>query len=191
MDTTDVKTDVYPAAQPAEYRWETHIFKPIPSPLFLEAIKPRFPLRDLDTPLHPPGILLNAVYASAVLHHFGTQALKDRITKSWKEHYYPDGVMDVMHANQKAINDERAAAEEKIRVQRQGRDERATRYGSRHVPGTAKSSDMKVAGQNGLNGWVQAGRLNQAEPAELEVAAELGLGLDITQTRIYFLSNLG
>ncbi len=40
-----------------------------------------------DTPASewPPPILLDAVYAGAVLHNFGTQTLKDEIAAAWKD----------------------------------------------------------------------------------------------------------
>lgn len=57
----------------------------------------------------PPAILLDAVYASALLHHFGTQELKDTVTSSWGEIFNPGGIM---------TTDER---EEMIRLQAQNR----------------------------------------------------------------------
>jgi len=83
--------------------------------------------------------LFDAVYAGAVLHHFGTQTLKDDVAATWKDTFYPDGVMTAADADYKAIMDERAAAAKRAWNQAQ---ERGTRYEARGGPDTL---DMLMA----------------------------------------------
>ena len=47
----------------------------------------------------PPAILFDAVYAGAVLHYFGTQALKDEVSRGWEDALYPGGIATVPHAD--------------------------------------------------------------------------------------------
>ena len=46
-----------------------------------------------DTPQWPPAILFDAVYAGALLHHFGTQELKDTLATTWRDVFNPHGTM--------------------------------------------------------------------------------------------------
>jgi hypothetical protein len=58
----------------------------------------------------PPAILLDAVYISAVLYHFGTPSLKDSISSVWKGTYHPGGVKTTEQADYKALIYERDQA---------------------------------------------------------------------------------
>jgi len=101
--------DVDPTLLGTEKRCVAHVFEPQRD--FLPGTS--IPLGSLvqisDTPLWPPAILLDAVYAGALLHHFGTQELKDTVTSTWGEIFNPGGIM---------TTDER---EEMIRLQAQNR----------------------------------------------------------------------
>ncbi len=89
----------------------THLFQPNKrTALGRETLPLGSPLRISDTPEWPPPILFDAVYASAVLHHFGTQTLKDEVAATWKDTFDPGGVMAAADANYKVITDERSAA---------------------------------------------------------------------------------
>ena len=45
------------------------------------------------TPDWPLAILFDAVYATAVLHDFGTQELQDAVTNVWKKSFDPGGII--------------------------------------------------------------------------------------------------
>lgn len=75
------------------------------------------PLRISDTATWPPAILFDAVYAGAVVHHFGTKALVAEFTASWESSYYPGGVTAATAANLKANTDRRAADKHKSETQ--------------------------------------------------------------------------
>jgi hypothetical protein len=78
MDTSDIDL----TAPPAERMCTAHLFRPDkPFALGDRTLPLGSPLRisDNDT-LWPPAILFDAVYAGAVLHHVGTQTLKDEVT---------------------------------------------------------------------------------------------------------------
>ena len=51
------------------------------------------PVRISDTPQWPPAILFDAVYAGSLLHHFGTQELKDTLATTWEDVFNPRGTM--------------------------------------------------------------------------------------------------
>lgn len=124
--------DIDPTAPPAERRCTTHLFQ-LDKPSFLGGLgapPSGSPLRLSDTPEWPPPILFDAVYAGAVLHHFGTQILKDEVLATWKGTFYPGGVMATAHADYK---DGRAAIAEKTQNQTQ---DRKARYEARGVPDT-------------------------------------------------------
>ena len=58
--------------------------------------------------LWPTPILFDAIYAGTVLHHFGTPILKDEVVTTWKDTFYPDGVITTAHVDYKVITDEKA-----------------------------------------------------------------------------------
>jgi hypothetical protein len=127
--------DIDPTAPPAKRKCTAHRFRLNDPVSFggLGAPPSGSPLRLSDTPECPPPILFDAVYAGAVLHHFGTQILKDEVVATWKETFYPSGVMTTAHADYKVITDERAATME--RTQNQTHDRKA-RYEARGSPDT-------------------------------------------------------
>ena len=122
MDTPDVD----PTAPPGEKRCTAHLFEPR-KPYRLGTSPSGSPLRISDTPAWPPTILFDAVYASTVLHHFGTQTLKDVVAATWMDTFYPGGVTDQAHAE--ALTD----SEERTQKHAQARQ---TRYEARTVPDT-------------------------------------------------------
>jgi len=54
-------------------------------------------------------ILFDAVYTSAVLHNFGTQEVKDAVTKAkvWKDSFDPGGIITGVEDHK--VSDERSA----------------------------------------------------------------------------------
>ncbi|KAF9462692.1 hypothetical protein BDZ94DRAFT_1282844 [Collybia nuda] len=130
MNTADIDL----TASPDEKRCTAHLFAPNYPGAFGGMRVPPFgsPLRISDTPDWPPAIVFDAVYASAVLHHFGTQILKDVIVKTWMD-TYAEGIMGQAHAEFKSITNARALAEAKRQKRAQ---ERQTRYEARAVPDT-------------------------------------------------------
>jgi hypothetical protein len=134
MDTSDVDS----TAPPAEPRCTAHLFRPDTPSFFRirgrEILPSGSPLQISDDPKWPPGILFDAVYAGAVLHHFGTQTLKDEVAATWKDTFYPGGVITAADADYKVTTDERAAAAKRSRNQ--------ARYEARGGPDTL---DMLIA----------------------------------------------
>jgi hypothetical protein len=88
-------TDIDPSAPPTEKRCTTHLFLSSTelTPFLKAALNPGSQLQVFNTSQYPPAILFDATYASAILYHFGTQALKDHITKTWKDIAYTGQVM--------------------------------------------------------------------------------------------------
>lgn len=79
MDTTDVD----PTAPPAQKQCISHLFEPAPPGTITSGST--FQISDIHR--FPPAIIFDAVYAGAVLHHFGTQTLKDMVTANWEDTY--------------------------------------------------------------------------------------------------------
>ena len=125
-------SDIDPTVQQEDQRCTAHLFSPD------ERLALGNPMLPLGSPLHisdtaewPPAILFDAVYADAVIRKFGTQTLKDEISETWKNIFYPGGVMTVGQADYKALIDERATAAERSQNQAQ---ERKARYEARRGP---------------------------------------------------------
>jgi len=116
--------DVDPTAPPTERRCTAHVFD-LGNPFVLgdPRLSSGSPIRISDTPEWPPAILFDAVYAGAVLHHFGTQKLEDAVAATWNDTFYPGGVMTAREADFKVIEDQRTATEE--RRETQAKDRRA------------------------------------------------------------------
>ena len=109
--------DINPTAPPAEKACTAHLFQPDDRLSLGDRTLPLGSLlRISNTPEWPPTILFDAVYAGAVLHHFGTQTLKDEVTVTWKDIY-------------RVIVDEKSAAAKKVQKQ-----EREARYQARASP---------------------------------------------------------
>ena len=111
MDTSDID----PTAPPAETRYTAHLFQPDErTALENMALPLGSPLHISEDPtLWPPAILFDAVYATAVLVHFGAQAMKDEVTKTWKNSFYPGGIITAAHADYKVNTDERVVSAER------------------------------------------------------------------------------
>ncbi|KAH8998378.1 hypothetical protein EDB86DRAFT_2774895, partial [Lactarius hatsudake] len=69
-------TNIDPTAPPAQKQYISHIFKPGPPGMVPSGST--FQVSDIDR--FPPAIIFDAVYAGAILHHFGMQTLKDIVT---------------------------------------------------------------------------------------------------------------
>ncbi|KAF8912190.1 hypothetical protein CPB84DRAFT_1902336 [Gymnopilus junonius] len=96
-------TDIDPNALSTEKRCTSHFFRHLVAPTIQSFSNSR--IHSSYAPNYPPAILFDAVYASAVMHHFGTQSLKDGITETWKDTFDPGGVTSVEEAEYKAILD--------------------------------------------------------------------------------------
>jgi hypothetical protein len=123
--------DVDPSASPTEKRCTGHSFKPGRLSLAGNIGGPPSgaPVRLSDTAC-PPAILFDAVYAGAVIFHFGTKTLRDASTV-WRNAFSPGGVRTAANAEYKAITDKRAATQTKTEDEAQ---ERQTRYKARSGP---------------------------------------------------------
>jgi len=130
MTTSDIDL----TAPEDKERYTVHLFLP-EDPRSLGApdrVRSGSSLRVPDTTDNwPPDILFDVVYAGAVLKHFSTPTLLDELTGSWKDTFYPGGVMTATQADYKAITDEHAAAGERKEKQAQ---ERHARHEARHGP---------------------------------------------------------
>lgn len=105
--------DVDPGAPPDEKMCTSHIFKPIHNRLLCDIMNPGSQIQLLNAHKDPPAIIFDAVYAGAVVRHFGTQAFKDVVSTSWKPVFYPHEVMSAAEVDQKTINNARAAKKRK------------------------------------------------------------------------------
>ncbi|KAF8889519.1 hypothetical protein CPB84DRAFT_1837553 [Gymnopilus junonius] len=134
MDTSDVD----PTAPPEEKRCTAQLFEPSdPLSLFFGGAPPSgIPIRLSDTPDWPPASLFDAVYATAVLRHFGAQELKIKVTTTWNDTFCPDGVMNQAHAEKKARNDSETANLDKAQQQSLARQARLKARAGRAVPDT-------------------------------------------------------
>ncbi|KAF8882623.1 hypothetical protein CPB84DRAFT_1686627, partial [Gymnopilus junonius] len=83
MNTTDIDLN----ASPTEKRYTPHFFRHYVSPTIQSSSGAL--LQSSCGPIYPPAILFDAIYASAVLHHFGTESLKDGITVAWQHTFHP------------------------------------------------------------------------------------------------------
>src|SRR5579863_8306326 len=109
MNMSDIKS----TTPPAEKRCTAHLFWDDKLSLGRDSLPLGSPLQISDSPLWPPAILFDAIYAATVLHHFGTQTLKDEVAASWKHAFDPGGVMTTAQVDYNAITDETAAAAER------------------------------------------------------------------------------
>jgi len=86
--------DVDPTSPPTKRKCITHASRP--GRLLLPGTTSTplgSPVRISDTPQSPPAVLFDAVYAGALLHHFGTQELKDTLVTTWGDVFNSGGVM--------------------------------------------------------------------------------------------------
>lgn len=109
--------DVDPTAQPAEGRCTAHLFQQAGTPAALgclgsSALPSGSPLRISDGPEWPPPVLFDAVYADAVLCHFGTQTLEDEVTATWKDTFYPGGIKTASATHTRRLREARRESPE-------------------------------------------------------------------------------
>ena len=109
--------DVNPPGPPEERRCASHALITEFSPLLELALKHNSPVRMSNDENWPPAILFDGIYAGAVVHHFGTQALGDKVIEKWKTVYYPDGNMTVAERAYKAILGREAKYKRMTRMQ--------------------------------------------------------------------------
>lgn len=99
MDTADIN----PSVLQTEKWYTTHLFEPDPLHLGDSALSSGSLLHILgDQNEWPPDIIFDLVYASAVLHHFATEQLKGEINHTFKDIFYPGGVMTAAQVEHKA-----------------------------------------------------------------------------------------
>jgi len=120
--------DVDPSASPTEKRCTGHSFKPGRLSLAGNTGGPPSgaPVRLSDTAF-PPSIIFDAVYAGAVVFHFGTEKLREASTL-WRNAFAPSGVRTAANTEYKAIIGQRVATETKTEDEA---PERQTRYEAR------------------------------------------------------------
>jgi len=80
------KDDVDLTAPPREKRLTAHIQTDVQLPAGL--VSGTATRRISDSPQFPPDILFDAIYASFILSHFGTESVRDRITAKWEDTFY-------------------------------------------------------------------------------------------------------
>jgi trans-aconitate methyltransferase len=128
MDTTDVDSN----ADIGQARYTSHLFdrsiEMVASP---SGSAVRVPA---DMSAWPPSTLFDAVYASAVVRHFGS-AVKDAL-KKWEDVFYPGGPMKAVHVDIKRRRDQSNADKENCIMQKEARqqrlDQRNGRTNGRH-----------------------------------------------------------
>lgn len=98
MDTTDVDPD----ADRTEVRFTSHQFKSLKPVAGPSGSALRVPS---DLSCWPPTALFEAVYASAVVHHFGFTAVTD-IPEKWVDVFYPGGLVQAAYADRKSRHDQ-------------------------------------------------------------------------------------
>ena len=119
MTTADVDSTL-PAT---EKRCTPHFFEPAENYILVSGAS-LGPTRISYTRKSPPAILFDAIYASAVLHTFGTQKLNDTVESTWENVFHPGGVKtSAQVAHSKLFNDQ-DANEEKGEQQIQDRTAR-------------------------------------------------------------------
>ncbi|KAH8980748.1 hypothetical protein EDB86DRAFT_3087628 [Lactarius hatsudake] len=109
-------------APPEQKRYTAHIMQngdTVPSDCVLGS---SFRIAENVHAQFPPDILFDAVYASFMVHQFGTEAMKDSARK-WEDTFYSKGPMTQREAAHRAILDECASAKEKTKKQALDRDE--------------------------------------------------------------------
>ena len=78
-----------------------------------QSLNPGRPLPLSDPRRDPPAIIFDAVYAGAIVHHFGSQIMKDVVSSAWKNDFHKGGVTSSAGAERKKIDDKRAALADK------------------------------------------------------------------------------
>ena len=109
--------DVNPPGPPEEKRCTSHALITELSPFLELALKHNTSLRMSEDENWPPTILFDGIYAGAVVHHFGTRALRDKVIEKWKTAYYPDRNMTAAERAYKAIVDREAKYKRMTQIQ--------------------------------------------------------------------------
>ncbi|KAG9310796.1 hypothetical protein JVU11DRAFT_8648 [Chiua virens] len=125
-------TDIDPTASQEEKRCTAHLFDPVLSNIFY-ALRQGSSVKIPNSPdSWPPGILFDAVYAGAVLHHFAAQPLRDA-HRAWKSTFYKG--TSRAQAEHREIISERAAQNARKIEQKDVRGQRASEHQKRGVGG--------------------------------------------------------
>jgi len=123
--------DVDENTEPNKTMYTAHIIKSDETERPPSDLVPNSQLKIVEpvSPQFPPDILFDAVYASMVLYHFGTQRIKDSISTTWRHIFYSNGPTTRANADHMTILGERAATEARKEHQAQERRARSTRCG--------------------------------------------------------------
>jgi hypothetical protein len=129
MDTTDVVSD----ADGAHERSTSHFFAQ--SSHLVAGLSGSAVRVPSDRSIWPPSILFDAVYASAVVRHFGSP-ITDAL-KKWGDVFYPGGPMKVAHTDAKRRGDQadvdKENSSEQNAAQRQHHEKRNGRLGKHNA----------------------------------------------------------
>ncbi|KAH9962098.1 hypothetical protein BGW80DRAFT_1356783, partial [Lactifluus volemus] len=109
MDTTDVDSN----ADKAQERFTSHFFEHHYHEASLSGSAARIPA---DKSIRPPDALFDAVYASAVLHHFGVSMNETLV--NWRVVFYPGWPMKAADVDNKRRCDQADADKENCDVQK-------------------------------------------------------------------------
>ena len=93
----------------------------------------------------PSDVLLEAVYASAVLHQFGQVDVKKDVTAVWEQRFYPGSALNTLERDERKLGELRDNQAEK-RLQR--RDDRKARNVRRTAHKDADSSPKEDVGSD-------------------------------------------
>ena len=135
--------DVDPSLPAGEERFTAHLFKPQIENLVLGTASPPFgiPLRVTGRDEWPPAILFDAVYATAVLKHFGTQEFREKVFLTWKSTFHPDVGVGQAHKDLKKVKDEQDHKADEADNQKR---ERKARFEARNAQSDAFDMLMAV-----------------------------------------------
>jgi hypothetical protein len=131
MDTTDVDLN----ADRAQERFTNHLFDQSLEYAGVVGRSGSAIQVPSDMSMWPPAVLFDAIYASAVVHHFGL-AMTD-ILKRWEDMFYPGGAMKAAHTDDKHRGDH-ADADKTLRQQQPYK----RRNGRRSVHGAIHPHDV-------------------------------------------------
>ncbi|KAH9027283.1 hypothetical protein EDB84DRAFT_1608777 [Lactarius hengduanensis] len=144
MDTSDIDHD----APPDQKRCTAHLIQ-VNGPYPREFVSGSLVQITASSQFRPPpDILFDAVYATFILHHFGTKRVKDRITKEWNDTLY-------------SVTDEHATTSERTSAQ----DERRTKHRRPDIMGMLMALPYILVPPDKLQAEMRAAK-EEAEAAE-------------------------
>ncbi|KAF9485262.1 hypothetical protein BDN70DRAFT_890408 [Pholiota conissans] len=109
--------DIDPTVAPTQKRWTYHFFGDSSNAPYIGNCPSGSEVRmnsNCDPSMYPPAILLDAVYAGAILRHFGTEELEDRTAAFSKDIFYPEGRGHLTEIGQRHKEQRRVEVERSI-----------------------------------------------------------------------------